>query len=259
MSSFSSHAPSDTASPVVLVTGGGRRLGAEFCRAFVAAGWRVVIHCHHSLAEAQALAQELGGDKWAKVLSRDLLSGDPEELVTAAADCFGRLDGLVNNASSYHRRGLLEVSSQEWQEDFQLNFQVPFALMRAFALRGTPGAILNLLDGRWEKEDPSCAAYLLAKKTLAEATRLCAFAWGGQGIRVNGLAPGLVRPPEGVPLTAMEPLLAKLPLSRRVTEPELAKAALLLMETPSLTGVILPVDGGMHLHGMPMKEKENPQ
>ncbi len=249
----------DATAPVVLVTGGGRRLGAEFCRAFSAAGWRVVIHCCHSLGDAQALAEELGGRERAQVISSDFLTCVPEEVMERAASCFGRLDGLVNNASSYHRRGLLEVASQEWEEDFRLNFQVPFALMRAFARRGAPGAILNLLDGRWEKEDPSCAAYLLAKKTLAEATGLCAFAWGKLGIRVNGLAPGLVRPPEGVPLAAMEPLLANLPLSRRVTEGELARAALLLMETPSLTGVILPVDGGMHLHGMPIKEKENPQ
>ncbi|MGN0866328.1 MAG: SDR family oxidoreductase [Oligosphaeraceae bacterium] len=259
MSSPVSHPFPDATSPVVLVTGGARRLGAEFCRAFAAAGWRVVIHCRRSLTEGQALAEELGGREKARVLPGDLLACAPEEVVERAASCFGRLDGLVNNASSYRRRGLLEATSQEWEEDFRLNFQVPFALMRAFARRGVPGAILNLLDGRWEKEDPSCAAYLLAKKTLGEATRLCAFAWGKLGIRVNGLAPGLVRPPEGVPLAAMEPLLAKLPLSRRVTEPELAKAALLLMETPSLTGVILPVDGGMHLHGMPMREKENPQ
>ena len=119
--------------------------------------------------------------------------------------------------------------------------------MREFAARRKPGFILNLLDGRIAKQDSRAAGYLLAKQSLAEATRLGALAWAPLGIRVNGLAPGLVRPAAGVPLAKMNRLVAQLPLKRRTTEQELAEAALFLANSPGITGEVLYVDAGMHL------------
>lgn len=248
--------------PVALITGGARRVGAALCRALVAHGWRVVIHARRSVVEAEGLRDELCGSAGggvASVLAADLREADCEALLGAAVEVFGRLDALVNNASCYTRTGMLSSSQAEYEEVFRVNYGAPFALMRAFARRGQPGVILNLLDARMDLQDTGSAPYLLSKKALRDATLLCAHAWGKLGIRVNALAPGLVYPPEGVPLAAMEPLLASLPLSRGTSEEELAKAALFLMESPSVTGEILYLDGGMHLPGMPMREKENPQ
>ncbi len=248
--------------PVALVTGGARRVGAALCRALVGSGWRVVIHARHSVGEAERLRDELcgqvGGEAAAVVVS-DLREADYEGLLGEASAVFGRLDGLVNNASCYTRTGLLSSSQEEYETVFRVNYWAPFGLMRAFARRGKPGTILNLLDARMDLQDTGSAPYLLSKKALRDATLLCAHAWGGLGIRVNALAPGLVYPPEGVPLSAMEPLLASLPLSRATSEEELAKAAVFLMESSSVTGEILYLDGGMHLPGTPMREKENPQ
>ncbi len=248
--------------PVALITGGARRVGAALCRALVAHGWRVVIHARRSVVEAEGLRDELcgsAGGEVASVLAADLREVDCEAILGAAVEAFGRLDALVNNASCYTRTGLLSSSQAEYEEVFRVNYEAPFALMRAFARRGQPGAILNLLDARMDLQDTGSAPYLLSKKALRDATLLCAHAWGKLGIRVNALAPGLVYPPEGVPPAAMEPLLASLPLSHGTSEEELAKAALFLMESPSVTGEILYLDGGMHLPGMPMREKENPQ
>ncbi|MCQ2402214.1 MAG: SDR family oxidoreductase [Lentisphaeria bacterium] len=242
--------------PVVLVTGGAKRLGAAFCRGFFKAGWRVVIHAKDSVAEAEALARELGGEGKARILLSDLRTTEADAFVKAAYDCFGRLDAVINNASSYFRRNLLEMSETELLEDFQINFQVPFGIMRAFARMGHPGGILNVLDGRISKQDAECPGYLLAKKALAEATEMCALAWGKLGIRVNGLAPGLIRPKDGVPLKVMEPLLVRTPLGIRAKEEQLVAAALCLIENDCMTGAILPVDGGMHLAECNLGEKK---
>ena len=161
----------------------------------------------------------------------------------------------MNNASTYQRRPLDEMSEDALREDFEVNFFAPFALMRAFAARRQPGFILNLLDGRVTKQEPQAAGYLLAKQSLAEATRLGALAWASLGIRVNGVAPGLVRPAAGVPLSKMSRLVEKLPLKRRTTEAELAEAALFLANAHGVTGEILFVDAGMHLADAGLGEK----
>lgn len=247
--------PSENSAPVVLVTGGAKRIGAALCRAFSGAGWRVVIHCRHSLAEAEGLSRELGGKEHACVIQADLLQVGADELISRVAACFGRLDALVNNASCYVRRELLAQSDDEVHNDFECNFLVPFALMRAFARRGVPGQILNILDGKIALHDSSCIGYLLAKKSLAEATTACALAWGSLGIRVNGLAPGLVRPKEGVPIEAMTKLVSRTPLGNRTTEEEIAAAALYLTGASNVTGTILYVDGGLHLPEVQLGER----
>ena len=192
------------------------------------------------------MAKQLGGESVAAVLSADLRS-DAQDVVARAAAIFGRLDGVVNNASIYCRRALDEIEEPELREDFEVNFFAPFALMRAFANRKRPGFILNLLDGRIVKQDVQAAGYLLAKQSLAEATRLGALAWAPLGIRVNGVAPGLVRPSAGVLMAKMNRLIAQLPLKRRTTEQEIAEAALYLANASGVTGEILFVDAGMHL------------
>ena len=95
--------------PVVLVSGGAHRIGAALCRAFARHGWRVVVHCNQSRATAMRLARELGGAEVAAVLQADLRT-EAAGVIARAFDCFGRLDGLVNNASNYHRRGLDELT-----------------------------------------------------------------------------------------------------------------------------------------------------
>ena len=233
--------------PVILVTGGAKRLGAAFCRGFASAGWRVVIHANHSLEEARMLVAELGGEECARVVQTDLREFSADDFLHCVVGCFGRLDAVINNASTYRRRQLLELAEKELKEDFQVNFLAPFGIMRAFARLGNPGVIVNVLGGRIAKLDAECPGYLLAKKSLAEATELCALDWGGLGIRVNGLAPGLVRPREGVDLSVMNPLLERTPLKRRTTEEQLVASARYLVETDGVTGTILYVDGGLHL------------
>lgn len=236
--------PSTQDKPVILVTGGAKRVGAELCRAFSHAGWRVVIHCCKSRDEAESLAAELVD---AKVVQADLLVVSADAFITQALNAFGRIDLLVNNASTYRRGGLLSSSDTDYLEDFAINFHVPFALMRAYSRLVDQGSIINVLDARIVKDDIDCAGYLLAKKTLAEATRVCALDLAEHGMRVNGIAPGFVRPKDGVQMSVMEHLVAKTPLGVRTTEAQIADAALYLSRAVGVTGEILFVDAGMHL------------
>ena len=213
----------------------------------------MVIHCNRSRTSAERLARRLGGEDVAAVLVADLRH-EASGLIARAVNVFGRLDGVVNNASIYCKIPFDKLTEISIHEDFELNFFAPFSLMREFAARRKPGFVLNLLDGRIAKQDPDVAGYLLAKQSLAEATRLGALAWAPLGIRVNGLAPGLVRPADGVPMARMNRLLEQLPLKRRTTEQELADAAIFLATSPGITGEVLYVDAGMHLSPPQWKE-----
>jgi pteridine reductase len=235
--------------PVVLVTGGGRRTGAVICRAFAAAGWRVAVHCNRSQQEAEALAAELGGAEVAAVFAADLTDDRQRDgLVDGVVSCFGRLDAMVNNASAYARRPLETVSAETLRRDMEINFTAPFALMGAFRKAvSSGGSIVNILDSRIQWPDGSSAGYTLAKSALAQATVMLAREWAADGIRVNGVAPGFIEPAPGVPLERMQHLIESTPLKRRTTPEEIADGVLWLVKSPSVTGQILFLDGGLHL------------
>lgn len=232
----------------VLITGGARRIGAQIARRFAHSGWQVVIHCNHSLKEAEALAAELSGE----VVCGDLAAAGGVERVLSAA---GEISALVNNASTYRRRRFETLGDEQLRADFEINFFAPFALMRGFAARGKPGCIINLLDQRIARPDPDSAGYTLAKQSLAQATRMGALAWAPQGLRVNAVAPGYVRPADGVPMAAMQPFVAATPLRCRSTEEQVAESVFFLAGNAAVTGVILYVDGGLHLPDGRLGEK----
>ncbi len=241
------------AEKVVLVTGGGRRIGAEIVRQFGRMGWRVVIHCRESRREAEALALEVGG----RVICGDLTTnGAAGELIRDGRGCFGRLDCLVNNASSYRRCAFDSVTDETLEADFRSNFFAPFAMMREFAAVAEEGAsVVNILDSRIDRVDPESAGYTLAKQSLWHATEMCALAWAKRGIRVNGVAPGLVMPADGVPLERMEHLLKSVPTGKRTTPEEIASATTFLATQSGITGQIIYVDGGWHLSSAQIGEK----
>ena len=231
----------------VLITGGGKRTGAALCRAFARAGWQVLIHCNHSRAEAEVLAETLrASGAVVCVLQYDLRDAGA---VDALMEQCGSLDALINNASTYRRIALDALDEDSLREDYEVNFFAPFRLMREFAKRciADGGVIINLLDQRIAKLDAGSAGYSLAKMALADATRMCALAWAPRKIRVNGIAPGYIAPPYGVPMSAMQRHIDATPLRCRTTEEQVANAALFLVDNPEITGEIIYLDGGLHL------------
>ena len=232
----------------VLVTGGGRRLGAALCRALAARGCRVVIHYHRSAGPARRLARRLrarGAQAW--TVGGDLSAPEaPARVVARARAAAGRLDILVNNAAVFRPGGALRAATaDDLQAHWAVNVRAPLLLMQAFARGTRHGRVLNLLDRR-VFSNRTDAAYALSKKALAELTRLAALELAPR-IAVNGVAPGPVLRADR-PDTAREPA-GPIPLGRRPAVRDVVAAALFLLEAESVTGQIVCVDGGQHLLG----------
>ena len=225
----------------VLVTGGALRVGAALCRAFAAAGAQLTIHCHNSVAAAEALASELPGTGHTVAVA-DFTPGE-----AGAAELWSRLelpvDILVNNASCYR---LPAERSGEYET---VNRRAPRELMRRFAEQELKeGAVVNFLDqavlNQNSAEEP---IYVASRRGLLEDTLDFARRFGEKNLRFNAVAPGPVIPPRGLENSKMLKTLKHVPLARPVALGDLVKAVLFLAGNNSITGAILPVDCGMHI------------
>jgi pteridine reductase len=238
----------------VLVTGGARRVGAAIARAVHAAGADVVVHCHRSRADAERLVADLESRRpqSAAIVQADLLdTAALASLVEAAATRFGRLDGLVNNASSFHATPLDALGPGEWEDLVGTNLRAPLFLAQAAAshLRASRGAIVNIVDIHAERPLKGYVVYSIAKAGLAAMTRSLAVELGPE-VRVNGVAPGAIAWPEDgqFPPPERERILATTPLARLGSPGEIARAVHFLATAPFVTGQIVAVDGGRSVY-----------
>jgi pteridine reductase len=240
----------------ILITGAARRIGAAIARGLHAAGCRVILHCHRSRPEADRLAEELNlaRSRSCAVVQADLL--DLERIpavVDEAARAFGRLDGLVNNASSFYPTPFGSIGLAEWEELVGSNMRAPLFLAQAAApyLRAARGAIVNLVDIHAERPLKDFIVYSVAKSGLAGLTRALALELGPE-VRVNGVAPGAILWPDGDEHFAPSErsrILDQTPLGRIGSPQDVAGAVkYLLFDAPFVTGQILAVDGGRGIH-----------
>ncbi|MFT4171002.1 MAG: pteridine reductase [Rhodocyclaceae bacterium] len=243
------------ASPVVLITGGARRVGAAIVRRLHAAGCRVAIHCRGSVAAARALAEALNAQRpdSAAVFQANLL--DVRVFVPLLDEViahFGRLDGLVNNASSFYPTLLGQVDEAAWADLVGTNLKAPLFLTQAAAphLRACRGAVVNIVDIHAERPMRGYVVYSAAKAGLLGLTRALAIELA-PGVRVNGVAPGPIEWPEDGQFApdAQARIVDHTLLGRVGTASEVADAVrFLLLDAAYVTGQILAVDGGRSAH-----------
>jgi pteridine reductase len=241
---------------VVLVTGAARRIGAAIARKLHASGANVVLHCHRSRADAERLRDQLNDERGAScaVVQADLLDLRAlPGLVEDAARAFGRLDALVNNASSFYPTPFGTIGEDEWTDLVGSNLRAPLFLSQAAAplLRESRGAIVNLVDIHAERPLKDFVVYSVAKAGLAGLTRALALELGPD-VRVNGVAPGAILWPDGDQHFAASEkgrITAQTPL-KRIGEPDDVAGAVkyLLFDAPFVSGQILAVDGGRGIH-----------
>ena len=238
------------AGKAALVTGGARRVGAAIARRLHAAGASVLLHYRDSEADAARLTSELNATRpksAAKVKAELLAPVAPRALVGAALESFGRLDLLVNNASSFFPVAVGAMEPSHWEELVGSNLRAPLFISQQAAaeLAKNAGSIVNIVDIHAERPLKGYALYSIAKAGLAAMTRSLALELAPR-VRVNGVAPGAIAWPEDGQFTDEERarILATTPLARIGSPEDIARAVHFLACAPYVTGQILAVDGG---------------
>jgi NAD(P)-dependent dehydrogenase (short-subunit alcohol dehydrogenase family) len=234
----------------VLITGAARRLGRSAAEAFAERGAEVIIHYHRSADAAEETVQSCRArGVRATAIGADLAS--PGE----AGELFARLEKeellptiLVNSASVYSENGFENVRREELEGDAALTAYAPLELCRCFSRKANSGSIINVLDARMVDYDRSHLSYHLAKETLFHLTRILAVELA-PGFRVNGIAPGIILPPEGSSSESVEKFRRANPLQLVGSPEDFTEAMLFLAGSRFNTGDVLFVDGGRHLKG----------
>jgi pteridine reductase len=236
-----------------LITGGARRLGAAIARRLHAGGASVAIHCRSSREEADALVRELDAARpgSAAGFAADLLDVDAlPALVQAVVARFGRLDVLVNNASSFYPTPVGTITATQFDDLVGTNLRAPLFLTQAAAdeLRRSRGVVINLADIHGQRPLRRHPVYSAAKAGLIMLTKSLARELGPD-VRVNAIAPGPVLWPEqGLSDELQREIVAKTALNRSGSPEDIARAAwFFAAEAPFVTGQVLAVDGGRGL------------
>jgi pteridine reductase len=237
---------------VALITGGARRVGAEITRTLHEHGMNLVIHYRSSKDDAHALQAELEKHRPKSVwlVKGDLLKiaqlpGIVEETVAA----FGRLDVLVNNASSFYPTPIGQATEEQWEDLIGTNLKAPFFLTQAATphLKKTHGCIVNIADIHGERPIKQYPIYSAAKAGLVMLTKSLARELAPE-VRVNAIAPGTIMWPEGeaeVSAEQQQEMLARIPLRRSGSPDDIARTVLFLVRDAGyINGQVIAVCGG---------------
>jgi NAD(P)-dependent dehydrogenase (short-subunit alcohol dehydrogenase family) len=235
----------------VLVTGAGRRLGRAIALDLANRGWRVAVHYGASAEAARALVAEIlakGGT--AAALPADLSRIDTlAPLVEACAKTVGPPTCLINNAARFDRDTVATLTAESWEAHLDVNLRAPVFLTQAFAASlpaGATGNVVNLIDQKVLRLNPDYFSYTIAKAALWTATRTMAQALAPR-IRVNAVAPGPVIKARGQSEAEFEGEFRSTLLKRKVSPEEVVAAIRFLIDSPSITGQMIALDGGQHL------------
>ncbi|MBW3572295.1 MAG: SDR family oxidoreductase [Gemmatimonadetes bacterium] len=238
--------------PVALVTGGAVRIGRAISSALAEDGYRLIVHYNSSSAAADELVDEIrsaGGD--AVAIGADL--SDVEQvrrLASNAVDAFGGIDLLVNNASVFPSERLEETDEALWDHTIAVNLRAPFFLIRHLSatLRERRGVVVNLADLAGMQPWAAYAAHAISKAGVIHLTRVAARSLAPE-VRVNGIAPGTVLPPEQMTDEEIRLLAERAPLKRNGSPEDVVRALRYLLHAEFVTGETLVVDGGRLLRG----------
>ena len=233
-----------TSNQTAIVTGAGKRVGAEIAAALVEQGWIVIAHVHHAEDEIP--------DGATKVVA-DLAEPDCADKIFAATEKLPPVRLLVNNAARFAWDGFGEFSAEELHAHMAVNVAAPALLIDRFARahegsEGSEGSedalIVNLLDSKLAAPNPDYLSYTLSKQALAGLTQLAARALAPRRIRVNGIAPGLMLRSPGQSEENFAAMHTANPLRRGVGPIDVIRALRYFLNAPCVTGQVLVIDSG---------------
>jgi len=237
----------------VLITGAAKRIGEACARLLHSKGCNVFLHYRSSKEAALQLCYELNQMRpdSAYMMHADLLKREElEALVTEACMAWGKIDVLVNNASSFYPTAVADVTEQQWDELMGSNLKAPFFLAKLLSetLTNHGGCIVNIVDIHAERGLMGYPVYSIAKAGLVAMTKILAKELG-PAVRVNGVAPGAILWPENdLSEQERQEILQRVVLKRNGEPADIAKAvSFLIKDADYMTGQILTVDGGRTL------------
>ena len=237
--------------PVALVTGAGDRIGAAIARALSGGGYAVIIHYRSDAQGAAAVRDAIVGTGGQAAIAQADLADRTQRaaLIAQAAASFGPLTALINNASVFEPDSAHDLDESLWDRHFAVHAEAPIFLARDFAAQlpaGSKGNIVNIIDERVLHPAPAYFSYTLSKSVLWTATRTLAQTMA-PAIRVNAIGPGPVLPHARQDQAAFDAGVRQLPLQTHAGPDDIAEGVLMLLNTPSMTGQMLALDGGRHL------------
>lgn len=243
-----------TNNKVAVVTGGARRIGSAIVRSLHEQNMNIVVHYRLSRKDADALVADLNATRpnSAVALALDMANLDNiEPFVAEILQTWGRVDALINNASSFYPTPFGSVTEEQWQDLMSSNLKTPFFLTQALApaLGKVSGAVVNIVDIKVERPSSKYSAYCIAKAGLWMMTKSLAKELA-PNVRVNAVAPGAMIRPENDYLSPEElvALQKRIPLRRLGKAEDIAKAVkFLIFDADYITGHMLTVDGGRSL------------
>jgi pteridine reductase len=244
----------ELAGKAALITGGAKRIGAETARTLHAAGMNIIIHYRSSRQEADELCYELDQ---LRENSAAVVQGDLDDdhvygrIIEDAVEVWGRLDVLVNNASSFFPTPVGSITLDQWHNLVNSNLKAPLFLSQAAVpfLKENNGCIINMVDIHAFRPMRKHPVYCAAKAGLAMLTQSLAKELGPE-IRVNGIGPGAILWPENdMDESTKQYIIERTALKRHGEPKDIAKAILFLVRDAAyITGHIVPVDGGRSLN-----------
>jgi len=229
-----------TGKRTAIVTGAGKRVGADIARALIEDGWSVIAHVHH--ADDQVA-------KGAVKVVADLASPDCAQRIFAEAEDLPPVGLLINNAARFAWDGPGEFSSDEFDAHMAVNARAPALLIDRLARDHDPAGdalVINLLDSKIAAPNADYLSYTLSKQALAGLTEMAARALAPRGIRVNGIAPGLMLRSSGQSEENYRVMHANNPLRRGVEPDDIIGAIHYLIGARCVTGQVLVIDSGHH-------------
>ena len=244
--------PGKTTAKTILITGGSKRVGAEIARIMHATGANLMIHYRSSAKAARALQDELNAlrENSVALIQADLLdTAVLPSLVSQTLSTFGKLDVLVNNASSFYPTPVGSITEKDWVDLMGSNLKAPMFLAQAAAseLKRQRGCIVNITDIHADRPMKNYLVYSVAKAGLVGLTKSLARELA-PNVRVNGVAPGPIMWPEDnadFDEVSRQRIVSHTMLKRAGNPSDIAHAVRFFIEdAPFVSGQILAVDGG---------------